>query len=143
MCRSSVGGIMLAARREKMMNALVVYDSQYGNTERIAQAIADTLREFGEVQAIRLDPGHPVELQGVDMFIMGCPTQGWRPTPTIRSFLEEVSSERFRSLAVACFDTRLRMPHWMTGSAARVMSRKLQEMGISLLVPPESFFVKG
>jgi len=29
------------------MNTLVVYDSQFGNTERIAQVIADTLRAFG------------------------------------------------------------------------------------------------
>ena len=125
------------------MNALIVYDSQYGNTERIAQAIADTLREFGEVRAIRLDPGQPVALQVVDMLIVGCPTQGWRPTPAVQVFLEEVSSERLRGIAVACFDTRFRMPRWMTGSAARVMARKLQEKGVSLLSPPESFFVKG
>ena len=125
------------------MNALVFYDSQYGNTELIAQAIADTLGEFGEARAVRLDPGHPVELQGVDMFIVGCPTQGWRPTPAIQSFLEEVSSEELRSLAVACFDTRFRLPRLMTGSAARVIARTLQEKGVSLLVEPESFFVKG
>src|SRR5215207_4560921 len=110
MCRSSVGGIMLAARVEEMMNALIVYDSQYGNTEHIAQAIADTLRAFGEVRAIRLDPGQPVELQGVDMLIVGCPTQGWRPTPVIQAFLEEVSPEQLRSLTVACFDTHFRLP---------------------------------
>jgi menaquinone-dependent protoporphyrinogen IX oxidase len=125
------------------MNALIVYDSQYGDTERIAQAIADTLRESGEVRAIRLELGHPVELQGVDMFLVGCPTQGWRPTPAMQSFLEELSSERLRERAVACFDTRFRLPRLMTGSAARVMARKLQEKGVSLLAPPESFFVKG
>jgi flavodoxin I len=123
-----------------MMNALVVYDSQYENTERIAQAIADTLDEFGEARAVRLDPAHPLEFQGVDML---CPTQGWRPTPAIQSFLEEVSSEELRSLAVACFDTRFRLPCWMTGSAAKVMARTLQEKGVSLLTPPESFFVNG
>jgi len=126
-----------------MMNALVVYDSQYGNTERIAQVIADTLGEFGAARAVGLDPGQGVELGGVGMFIVGCPTQGWKPTPTIQSFLEEVSSEELRSLAVACFDTRFRLPRLMTGSAARVMARTLQEKGVSLLLPPESFFVKG
>lgn len=30
------------------MNTLVVYDSQYGNTERLAQVIADTLRASGQ-----------------------------------------------------------------------------------------------
>jgi flavodoxin len=125
------------------MNALVVYDSQYGNTERIAQVIADTLSEFGEARAVGLDPEQPVELEGVDMFIVGCPTQGWKPTPTIQSFLEDVSPERLRTLAVACFDTRFRLPRWMSGSAAKVMARTLQEKGVPLLVEPESFFVKG
>jgi len=125
------------------MNALVVYDSQYGDTQRIAQAIADTLGEFGEARALRLDPAHPVELQGVDLFILGCPTQGWRPTPAIQSFLEETSSEELRGLGGACFDTRFRLPRFMTGSAANVMAGKLREKGVSLLVAPESFFVKG
>src|SRR5215208_6941350 len=126
-----------------MMNALVVYDSQYGDTQRIAQAIADTLGEFGEARAVRLDPTQPVQLQGVDLFILGCPTQGWRPTPAIQSFLEELSSEELRGLTVACFDTRFRLPRLMTGSAAKVMARTLQEKGGSLLVEPESFFVKS
>ena len=77
------------------------------------------------------------------MFIVGSPTQGWKPTSAIQSFLEEASSEELRSLAGACFDTRFRLPRWMTGSAAKVMARTLQEKGISLLSPPESFFVKG
>ena len=107
------------------MNALIVYDSQYGDTQHIAQAIAEKLAEFGEARALRLDPTHHVELQGVDVFIVGCPTQGWRPTPAIQSFLEEVSSEELRSLAVACFDTRFRLPRFMSGSAAKVMAGKL------------------
>jgi flavodoxin len=126
-----------------MMNAVVVYDSQYGNTERIAQVVADTWGEFGEARAVGLDPGQGIELEGVDMFIVGCPTQGWKPTPTIQSHLEELSSEELRRLAVACFDTRFRLPRLMTGSAARVMARTLQEKGVSLLVEPERFFVKG
>ena len=125
------------------MDALVLYDSQYGDTRRIAQAIADKLAEFGEARAVRLDPRQALELQGVDVFIVGCPTQGWRPTPATQSFLEEVSFEELRSLAVACFDTRFRLPRFMTGSAANVMAGKLREKGSSLLVAPESFFVKG
>jgi flavodoxin len=126
-----------------MMNALVLYDSQYGDTERIAQVIADTLGEFGEARAVRLDPRQPVELQGLDLFIVGCPTQGWRPTSTIQSFLEEASSEELGGMAVACFDTRFRLPRFMSGSAAKVMAAKLHEKGVPSLVPPESFFVKG
>ena len=125
------------------MNAFVIYDTEYGNTERSAQAIADALRGFGEVRAARIDPAHSIEVQGIDMLVVGGPTQGWRPTPKMQSFLEAITSEQIRGVGVACFDTRLRMLDWLTGSAAKVMARKLQERGAMLIVPPESFFVKG
>jgi flavodoxin len=146
------------------MNALVVYDSLFGNTERVAQAIAGALRSYMQVQAVRiepaqaeelkrqellrqnratdvrLEPAHQVSLEGVDLLIVGGPTQAFRATQTIQSFLENVSPASLNGIAVACFDTRARGPF---GSAAKVMAKKLQTMGVSLLVPPESFFVKG
>ena len=123
------------------MNTLIVFDSQYGNTERIAQTIADALRAFGQAQAVRVDPVHPLELQGVDLLILGCPTQGFRPTPAMLSFLGTVSNQLLSGLAVACFDTRFRGRMWKH-SAAQHMAGQLHTMGVEPLVPPESFFVK-
>src|SRR6266702_7084816 len=124
------------------MNALVVYDSQFGNTEQIAQAIAGTLRAFGQAQTVRVDPAHPLELQGVNLLILGCPTQGFRPTPAMLSFLGTVSYQALSGLAVACFDTRFRGRLWKSSAAPR-MARQLRTMGIEPIVPPESFFVKA
>ena len=114
------------------MNTLVVYDSLFGNTERVAQAIADALRAFGQVEAVRvepaqaeelkrqellrqnhatdvrLEPAHQVSLEGVDLLIVGGPTQAFRATPTMQSFLENVSRASLSGMAVACFDTRVR-----------------------------------
>jgi flavodoxin len=123
------------------VNTLVVYDSQFGNTEQIAQAIAEALRTFGQVQAVRVDPSHPLELQGVDLLILGCPTQGFRPTPAMLSFLGNIPRESLSGLAVACFDTRFRGRLWKH-SAAQHMAGQLHTMGVEPLVPPESFFVK-
>jgi flavodoxin len=125
------------------MNALVVYDSQFGNTERIAQALAGALSAGGQARAVRVDPTQPVELQGVDVLIVGGPTQGWRATPATGSWLEAAGPERLRGRTVACFDTRFRGPRGLTGSAARALAKQLQGMGAPLLLPPESFFVKG
>jgi flavodoxin len=124
------------------MNAVVVYDSQYGNTERIAQAVADTLSAYGPAMAIRVDPAHPVSLQGIDLLVAGCPTQGFRPTPAMLSLLDHISPAVLRSLTVACFDTRFRGRLWQR-SAAAVLARQLHAKGIDLVVPPESFFVKA
>ncbi len=124
------------------MNTFVVYDSQYGNTERIAQAIADTLRAFGQAQAVRVDPAHPVSFQGVDLLILGSPTQGFRPTLAMQFLLGNVSSQALRGLAVACFDTRFRGRLWKSSAAPR-MARQLRTIGVEPIIPPESFFVKA
>lgn len=123
------------------MNALVIYDSKFGNTEQIARVISNMFSEFGQARAIRVDPTQPVDFQGVDLLVLGCPTQGWRPTPAMQTFLVNVSPKSLKGLAVACFDTRFNKPRWMTGSAARVMDKKLRGMGVLPTLPPESFFV--
>jgi len=125
------------------MNTLVIYDSQFGNTERIAQAIAEALRADGLAQALRFDPARPIELQGLDLLVVGSPTQGWRPTPAIQSWLASLTAERLRGVGVACFDTRFKKPRWLTGSAAQVIARRFRKQGAALLVPPESFFVQS
>jgi flavodoxin len=123
------------------MNALVIYDSKFGNTEQIARVIANTLSESGQARAVRVDPTQPVDFQGVDLLILGCPTQGWRPTPAMQTFLGNVSPKSQKAMVVACFDTRFSKPRWMTGSAARVMDKKLRGIGVLPALPPESFFV--
>jgi flavodoxin len=124
------------------MNTLVVYDSKYGNTERIAQAIADTLRAFGQAQAVHVAQTLQVSFQGLDLLILGCPTQGFRPTPAMQSFLGTVPFQSLSGLTVACFDTRFRGRLWKSSAAPR-MARQLRTMGVEPIVPPESFFVKA
>lgn len=124
------------------MNTVVVYYSQYGNTELIARIMADTLRTFGSAQAICVDLAHPVSLQGIDLLLVGSPTQGFRPTPAIESFLTNLSSQALRDVAVACFDTRFRGFLWKSSAAPR-MVKQLRTMGVESMVPPESFFVKA
>ncbi len=124
------------------MNTLIVYNSQYGNTERIARIIGDTLRAFGQVQTIRVDQAHQISLEAVDLLIVGCPTQGFRPTPAVQSFFANISSQQSRALAVACFDTRFRGFLWKRSAAPR-LNEQLRTLGIESLVPPESFFVKA
>jgi flavodoxin I len=124
------------------MKALIVYDSQFGNTERIAMSITSTLGEFGLARAVRVGQVHVEELKGMDMLILGCPTQGMRQTPAMQSFLAHIPRELLSGLSVACFDTRFHGGLWKF-SAAPAMAKQLRTMGVKLLVPPESFFVKS
>lgn len=125
------------------MNALVVYDSQFGNTERIAKAMADTLSEFGEARAVRVNQADPANFRGVDLLILGCPIQGWKPSPGMQSFLERLRPEHLSGLKAAAFDTRMRLPRFLRGSGAEVIAARLSELGVEPLLPPEGFLVKG
>ena len=125
------------------MNALVVYDSQYGNTELIAEAIVNTLKQYGQARAFRAGHADADKVRGADVVIVGSPTQGWRPTSAIQSFLAHIPRDVWPEVAVVAFDTRFHMPRFLTGSAARGISRTITQLGGRVALPAESFFVDG
>lgn len=124
------------------MKALVVYDSVYGNTEKIAQAIGGAIT--GEVKVLRMGEVNPSELKTFDLLIVGSPTHGGRATPAMRDFLKKVSEPDIQGISVTAFDTRL-TARWVKifGYAAGKIGRNLKKKGGSLILSPEGFFVKG
>ena len=120
------------------MKALVVYDSTYGNTEKIAQAIGDAVA----AQVIRVGEVNPSGLKGFDLVIVGSPTHGGRPTPEIQGLLK--ATPALQGVNAAAFDTR-HVSKWtlLFGYAAPRIARSLKGNGGTLLVPPEGFFVLG
>jgi len=123
------------------MKALIIYDSMYGNTEKIAQAIGGAIA--GDVKVVRVGEVNPSELEAVDLLIVGSPTQGGRPTQAIQDFLDR-SSSAIKGINVAAFDTRLsaRWPR-IFGYAAGRIAGNLKGKGGTLVASPEGFFVKG
>ena len=126
------------------MKTLIVYDSFYGNTEKIAQAIAKALAKSSEVKLIRPDEANPSQFGSVDLLIVGSPTQGGRHTKAIQGFLEKIPSGVLKSINVAAFDTRL-SSRWVKifGYAAGRIADSLKKKGGNLLEPPEGFKVNG
>lgn len=125
------------------MKALVVYDSVYGNTEKIAGAIAGALP--GEVKLLKAGDAGPSELEGIDLLIVGSPTQGGKPTPTVLEFLDKVPADALKNVGAASFDTRIKIAIIgnLFGYAAGRIARSLEEKGVRLAAPPEGFIVKG
>jgi len=122
------------------MNTLVIYDSQHGNTEQIAQAIGEALG----IQALRAGAVNLAELKQLDLLIIGSPTHGGWYTPAIKELLEALPA--LEGLKVAAFDTRT-SSFWNRllpfGYAAPRIARKLEGSGANLLAPPEGFVVLG
>jgi len=61
------------------MKTLIVYDSAYGNTEKVARAIGDAV--MGEVEVLRVGEVNSSELKIYDLLIFGSPTQGGQADP--------------------------------------------------------------
>ena len=126
------------------MKALVVYDSVYGNTEKIARAIAGALTPSAEVKVLRAGEASPTDLKSLDLLIVGSPTQGGRPTKAIQDFLNKLPEPAVKGINVAAFDTRL-STRWVGifGYAVGKIADNLKGKGGILVASPEGFFVKG
>lgn len=123
------------------METLVVYDSNYGNTRRLAETMAEAITAHGTVRILGLQSVVPTDLGVVDLLIVGGPTQEHGLSPRMRQFTDALSASPDTRLIAATFDTRYRMPIAMSGSAARRIARRLKQRGIHVFVEPESFFV--
>lgn len=122
------------------MQTLVVYDSKFGNTSRLAQAMAEAVKPRSHVRLIALEQLLPQDLGTVDLLIIGGPTQSHGLSPRMRQFTNDLPLRATNAMVAATFDTRYRMPTLFSGSAAKTMAKKLQAKRIRVLAH-ESFFV--
>jgi flavodoxin len=126
------------------MRILIIYDSVYGNTEKIARAIAGAITQFGEVKVLRVGEANPLELGSIDLLMVGSPTQGGKPTPAVQEFLSKIPANALKNINVASFDTRVKMfIAKLFGYAAGHIADSLKSKGGHLVAQPEGFIVKG
>lgn len=119
------------------MSALVVFDSQYGNTKRVAEAIAAGVGDATTISVTRCDPG---SLQA-ELLVVGGPINGWRPTARMQEFLAGFGVGQLAGMRAAAFDTRVRM--FIHGDAAGKISQSLERAGATIVARPRGFTVKG
>lgn len=125
------------------MKSLIIYESEYGNTEKIARAIADALGQYGDARTASVDSLDRVDSQGLNVLVVGAPTQRHGLPAAVRDLLERTPQDELRGVGALAFDTRYRRARWITGSAAKEIAKQLRRMGCKLLSEPESFFVEG
>lgn len=122
------------------MNTLVLYESEFGNTRKIADHIGRSLETRGPVRVSPIGAYNPSFLEGVDLVFVGGPTQAHSMTVSMRHFLDRLQS-RPAGIEVAAFDTRIKGPVFLWGSAAKEIDSRLRGAGFVAVVEPESFLV--
>lgn len=124
------------------MNTIVIYDSLYGNTKVIAQAIAAGIP--GEVKLIHVDTVSTNEIRAADLLIVGGPTHGGGPSDVMKAFLTTLDDTALTGKPAATFDTRLTW-WWLRpfGYAAPKIAKHLEKKGGRPVGKAEGFFVTG
>jgi Flavodoxin domain len=144
---------------------MVIYESEYGNTHLIANAIADGLRTDGDVVVVPVSDADAALVDGADLVVIGGPTHahGMSRASTRKGAIDAAEKpgsalvldanaaepglrEWFASLDrvatnAAAFDTRFNLPATLTGRASKGIARKLRHHGATLISEPQSFFV--
>lgn len=125
------------------MKSLVVYGSRHGNTHKLAEAIAFQLGKHGVVELVSAEKAPTVLPRQLDLIVVGGPTEAHRITEPVAQFLDRVGKDGLVGVAAAAFDTRLRWPEWLSGSAAAGIALRLDQARATMIAPEESFFVGG
>ncbi|MFL6169218.1 MAG: flavodoxin family protein [Ornithinibacter sp.] len=143
------------------MTALVMYESMFGNSERVARAIAEGLEDHGDVCIRDVTTTPPGEIPAdVDLLVVGGPTHAFsmsRPRTRedairqgasqglvasgLREWLDGLPDD-LEGLPVAAFDTRVSRVRRLPGSAARTAARALRRHGARIVASPTSFYVE-
>ena len=133
------------------MKALVIFESVYGNTEKVARAIGARLAAAGEVQVVSVAEVKPEQLTDLDVLVVGSPTQAFGPIAGTKEFLKTLPAHALKGLKVAAFDTRVsvaevnsKMLTFMAGAfgyAAEKIAKGLKVRGGVEVVAPAGFFV--
>ena len=132
------------------MNTLVVFDSLYGNTEKIARAIGETASEKGDSKTLSVSEVEISKLSSADLIIAGSPTHGGRPSEEMKKFLKKISGGELANKKIAAFDTRsnkeesdlaIRILMKVLGFAGPRIARSLMNKGGIQVVEAEGFVV--
>jgi flavodoxin len=138
------------------MRGFVVYESLFGNTAQVAQAVADGMRTHVDVELHSVAAGKlPDE---IDLLVIGGPTHAFSmsrattrrdavnegatgdPTMGLREWMDELPEGN--DTLFAAFDTRVEMVRRLPGSAAKAAAKVARKRGYRQLTRPESFYVQ-
>lgn len=148
------------------MRIVVVYESMFGATRVIAEAIAGGSTEYDETTVVRASEVGGSVLYDADLVVVGGPTHVRSMSrPSTRKGAPGYAKKHGGDLALepgaddalgvrewighlgqhtnyaAAFDTRVKGPAYLTGSACKAINRGLVSHGMSVVAPAESFLV--
>ncbi len=124
------------------MKTLIVYFSKFGNTGRLAEAIAEAVGQAGEARVVNIDQLATSDFEGVDLVVMGTPTHGLTVPQEVRSVLGSLPQGILAGKSVAAFDTTVRAWPLRRLRASPKLLDQLSRLGDKPVAAPETFYVQ-
>jgi flavorubredoxin len=122
--------------------ALVIFDTRFGNTEKIARAFDSGLKQVGvETSCLKTSDVDLASLKEFGLIAIGAPTEWLTASKPMKAFLVNLKKAEMNGRFGFAFDTRLGRA--LSGSAGKLIEKELQRDGVRLLRPHESAIVFG
>jgi flavorubredoxin len=120
---------------------VIIFETRYGNTGKIAQASAMGIRKSRiEVSSFNIHDVKIGELAEYDFIAIGGPTHYTTASEPMKGFLKRLDPTDLKGKYGFAFDTRV--DSFWAGSAARVIESKLKAVGLRVVRPHSSAIVR-
>ncbi len=125
-----------------MSGAIIVYDTLFGNTEKIARALADGMEKQGvHANCLKVDEVDFSRLGEYDFLAIGGPTHAFGPSKPMKDFLQKLEKVNLAGKRAFAFDTKVKFK--FAGSAGKKVEKKLKKLGMEIVKSHVSAIVKG
>jgi len=133
------------------MKITIVYDTVYGNTEKIAEVLKEGIKGKNTIKMIEADDASADDVKDAEMLWVGSPTHGGWYTEGVKNFLKSIPENGLKDKRAVAFDTSSSKENesWFVkrvidffGNASRRIARELEKKGAQL-AGSETFYVHG
>jgi len=130
----------MAKNQGPKKRAAILYWTRFGNTEEVAKAIEQGLRQSGmDTQLLKTEEAAPEALKGYDLICVGGPTENSGANPPIREFLGLAGKAHLEGRLAFAFDTKYGSR--FSGSAAKYIENSLDDQGLRIVAKRASAIV--
>ena len=126
---------------DKHEHGVVIYDSKFGNTEKIARSLAGGLQMAGlDVTCVNTNDVQAESLKDYDFIAVGAPTQMFTASRPMKDFLLKLAgAQSLKGKYGFAFDTKFASP--LSGSASKYIEKRLKDLGMKIVRPRQSAIV--
>ncbi len=130
------------------MRILIIYDSIYGNTEKIVKGMTEVLNENHNVDIFRATQTVP-SISLYDVVVIGSPTLSFAPTKSIKTKIKSMVSQASDQKRFYIFDTRVdankkenKVFSFLPHKKGYALDDMVKWLGEQLQIEKQSFYVK-